>query len=112
MIDQTLRFARLKNAILKIKQIKYKTKRSTTSVKKMKSILEKNVHDRSSNLLRIIKQKEKLLLKIDTRLNDFTKIMKKMIVNINVNSSKLVTSDVVSMTTSMLELMMKLIFYL
>jgi hypothetical protein len=83
LIDQTFRLVRSKSAILKIRQIEYKTKRSTIFVKKMKSILERNVRDRSSNLLRVIKQREKLSLKIDTRLNDFTKIMKKMIVNVN-----------------------------
>jgi hypothetical protein len=83
LIDQTLRFVRSKSAILKIRQTEYKTKRSTIFVKKMKSILEKNVHDRSSNLLRVIKQREEFSSKIDTRLNDFTKIMKKMIVNVN-----------------------------
>jgi predicted protein tyrosine phosphatase len=83
LIDQALRFARSKSAILKIRQIEYKTKRSTILVKKMKSTLEKNVRDRSSNLLRVIKQREELSSKIDTRLNDFTEIMKKMIVNVD-----------------------------
>ncbi len=83
LINQTLHLVRSKSAILKIKQTEYKTKRLTTFVKKMKSILKKNVRDRSSNLLRLIKQREKFSSKIDTRLNDFTKIMKKIIVNID-----------------------------
>jgi hypothetical protein len=58
LIDQALRLVRSKSAFLKIKQTEYKTKRSTIFVKKMKSILEKNVCDRSSNLLRVIKQKK------------------------------------------------------
>jgi hypothetical protein len=82
-IDQVLRFARLKNAILKIKQIEHKIKRSTIFVKKMKLILEKNVRDCSLNLLRVIKQREKFLSRINTQLNDFIKIMKKIIININ-----------------------------
>ncbi len=83
LIDQVLYFARSKNAILKIKQIEYKTKRSTILVKKMKSMLEKNVWDRSSNLLRAIKQRKELSSRIDTRLNNFTKVMKKMTNNVH-----------------------------
>jgi uncharacterized membrane protein YgaE (UPF0421/DUF939 family) len=83
LIDQALRLARSKSAILKIRQTEYKTKRSTTLVKKMKSTLEKNVRDRSSNLLRVIKQRRRLSSEIDTRLNDLTEIMKKMIVNVD-----------------------------
>jgi hypothetical protein len=83
LIDQALRLARSKSAILKIRQTEYKTKRSTTFVKKMKSTLEKSVRDRSSNLLRVIKQRRKLSSEIDTRLNDLTEIMKKMIVNVD-----------------------------
>ncbi len=83
LINQTLCLVRLKSAILMIRQTEYKTKRSTILVKKMKSILEKNVRDRSSNLLRVIKQRRELSSKIDTRLNDLTKIMKKMIVNVD-----------------------------
>ncbi len=83
LIDQAFRLARSKSAILKIRQIEYKTKRSTILVKKMKSTLEKSVRDRSSNLLRVIKQRKRLSSETDTRLNDFTKIMKKMIVNVD-----------------------------
>ncbi len=65
-INQALRFVRSKSVIFKIRQTKYKTKRSTIFVKKMKSILEKNVRDRLSNLLRVIKQRREFSSKIDT----------------------------------------------
>jgi hypothetical protein len=57
----------------------------TTLMKKMKSIMKKNVSEYFINLLKTMKSRfEKSILNVDVKFDDLTKVMRKMTMNVNI----------------------------
>jgi hypothetical protein len=84
LMKQALQLIRFRNAIIKTRKIEYKTKKTTTLMKKMKSIMKKNVSEYFINLLKTMKSRfEKSISNADVKLDDLTKVMRKMTMNVN-----------------------------
>ncbi len=84
LMKQALSLIRSRSAIIKTRKIEYKTERTTTLMKKMKSIMRKNVSEYFINLLKTMKSRfEKSISNADVRLDDLTKVMQKRTVNVN-----------------------------
>jgi uncharacterized protein YcsI (UPF0317 family) len=84
LIKQTLQLIKFRSVIIKTRKIKYKIKRTITLMKKMKSIIKKNVNEYFINLLTSMKFKfEESISNVDVKLDDLTKIMKKIMMNVN-----------------------------
>jgi hypothetical protein len=84
LIKQTLQLIKFRNAIIKTWKTSYKTKRMITLMKKIKSIIKKNVNEHFINLLKMMKSRiEEFISKIDVKLDDLIEIMKKMTINVN-----------------------------
>ncbi len=75
---------KFRSAIIKARKIEYKTKRTTTLMKKMKSTMRKNVSEHLINLLKTMKFRfEESISNVDVKLNDLTEIMRKMTMNVD-----------------------------
>ncbi len=84
LIEQALQLIKFRSAIIKTRKIEYKTKRTTTLMKEMKSIMKKNVSEHFINLLKTMKSRvEESILNVDVRLDDLTKVMRKMTINVD-----------------------------
>jgi hypothetical protein len=84
LMKQALQLTRFRSAIIKARKIEYKTERTTTLMKKMKSIMKKSVSEYLINLLKTMKFRfERSISNADVRLDDLTKVMRKMTVNVN-----------------------------
>jgi hypothetical protein len=84
LIEQTLQLIRFRSVIIKTRKIEYKTKRTTTLMKKMKSIMKKNVNEHFINLLKTMKSRvEESISNVDVKLDDLTKVMRKMTINVD-----------------------------
>jgi hypothetical protein len=84
LMKQTLQLIKSRNAIIKTRKIEYKTKRTTTLMKKMKSIMKKNVNKYLINLLKTMKSRfEESISNVYVKLDDLTKVMRKMTMNVN-----------------------------
>ncbi len=84
LVKQALQLIRFRSAIIKARKIEYKTKRTTTLMKKMKSIMKKSVSEYFINLLKTMKSRfERSISSADVKLDDLTKIMRKMTMNVN-----------------------------
>jgi hypothetical protein len=84
LIKQTLQLIRFRNAIIKTRKIEYKTKRTTTLIKEIKSIMKKNVSEHFINLLKTMKSRvEESISDVDVKLDDLTKVMRKMTINVD-----------------------------
>jgi hypothetical protein len=57
LIKQTLQLTRFRSVIIKTRKTEYKTKRTTTLMKEMKSIMKKNVSEHLINLLKTMKSR-------------------------------------------------------
>jgi hypothetical protein len=83
-MKQTLQLIKFRSAIIKTRKIEYKTEKTTTLMKKMKSIMKKNVNEYFINLLKTMKFRfEKSISNVDVKLDDLTKVMRKMTMNVN-----------------------------
>jgi hypothetical protein len=84
LMKQTLQLIKSRNAIIKARKIDYKTKRTTTLMKKMKSIMRKNVNKHFINLLKTMKFKdEESISNVDVKLDDLTEVMRKTTMNVD-----------------------------
>jgi hypothetical protein len=84
LVKQALQLIRFRNAIIKTRKIEYKTEKTTTQMKKMKSIMKKNVSEYFINLLKTMKFRfERSISSVDVKLDDLTKVMRKMTMNVN-----------------------------
>ncbi len=79
-----MQLIRFRSAIIKTRKTEYKTKRTTTLMKEMKSIIRKNVNEHFINLLKTMKSRiEESISNVDVKLDDLTKIMRKMTINVD-----------------------------
>ncbi len=84
LIEQTLQLTKSRSAIIKTRKTEYKTKRTTTLMKEMKSIMKKNVSEHFINLLKTMKFRiKKSISNVDVKLDDLTKVMRKMTINVD-----------------------------
>jgi hypothetical protein len=84
LMKQILQLIRSRNVIIKTRKTNYKMKRTTTFVKKMKSIMRKNISEYFINLLKTMKSRdEESILNVDVRLDDLTEVMRKMTMNVD-----------------------------
>jgi hypothetical protein len=84
LMKQTLQLIKFRSVIIKTRKIEYKTERTTTLMKKMKSIMKKNVNEYFINLLKTMKFRfEESISNVDVKLDDLTKVMRKMTMNVN-----------------------------
>ncbi len=84
LVKQALQLIRSRTAIIKTRKIEYKTERTTTLMKKMKSIMKKSVSEYFINLLKTMKFRfERSISNADVKFDDLTKIMRKMTMNVN-----------------------------
>jgi hypothetical protein len=84
LIEQTLQLIKSRSAIIKTRKIEYKMKWTTTLMKKMKSIMKKNVNEHFINLLKTMKSRvEKSISDVDVKLDDLTKVTRKMTINVD-----------------------------
>jgi hypothetical protein len=84
LMKQALQLIKFRNAIIKTRKIEYKTEKTTTLMKKMKSIMKKNVSEYFINLLKTMKSRfEESILSVDVKLDDLTKVIRKMTMNMN-----------------------------
>jgi hypothetical protein len=84
LMKQALQLIKFRSAIIKTRKIEYKTERMTTLMKKMKSIIKKNVNEYFINLLKTMKFRfEKSISNVDVKLDDLTKVMRKITMNVN-----------------------------
>jgi hypothetical protein len=84
LMKQTLLLIKSRSIIIKTRKTNYKTKRTTTLVKKMKSIMKKIVNEHFINLLKTMKSRvEESISEVDVKLNDLTKVMRKMTINVD-----------------------------
>jgi hypothetical protein len=84
LMKQTLQLIKFRNIIIKTRKIEYKTERTTTLMKKIKSIMRKSVNEYLINLLKTIKSRsEKSISSVNVKLDDLTKVMRKMTMNVN-----------------------------
>ncbi len=84
LIEQALQLIRFRSAIIKTRKTEYKTKRTTTLMKEMKSIMRKSVSEHLINLLKTMKFRvEESISNVDVKLDDLTKVMRKMTINVD-----------------------------
>jgi CRISPR/Cas system-associated protein Cas5 (RAMP superfamily) len=84
LIKQILQLIKSRSVIIKTRKTNYKTKKTTTLMKEMKSIMKKNVSEHFINLLKAMKSRiEESISKIDVKLDDLIKVMKKMTINVD-----------------------------
>jgi hypothetical protein len=84
LMKQALQLIRFRSAIIKTRKTEYKTKRTTTLMKEMKSIMKKNVSEHFINLLKTMKSRtEESISDVDVKLDDLTKVMRKMTINVD-----------------------------
>jgi hypothetical protein len=84
LMKQILQLIKSRSVIIKTRKTNYKMKRTTTFVKEMKSIMKKNVNENFINLLKTMKFRiEESISEVDVKLNDLTKVMRKMTINVN-----------------------------
>ncbi len=84
LIEQALQLTRFRSAIIRARKTEYKTKRTTTLMKEMKSIMRKSVSEHFINLLKTMKSRvEESISSVDVRLDDLTEVMRKMTINVD-----------------------------
>jgi hypothetical protein len=84
LMKQALQLTKFRSAIIKTRKTKYKTKRTTTLMKEMKSIMKKSVNEHFINLLKTMKFKfEESISNVDVKLDDLTEVMKKITMNVD-----------------------------
>jgi hypothetical protein len=84
LVKQILQLAKSWIVIIKTRKIEYKMKRTTTLIKKMKSIINKNVNKHFINLLKTMKfRDESSISNVDVKLDNLTEIMRKMTMNVD-----------------------------
>jgi hypothetical protein len=84
LIKQTLQLIKSQSAIIKTRKTNYETEQTTTLMKKMKSIMKKNINEHFINLLKTMKSRiEESISEIDVKFDDLTEVMKKMKINVN-----------------------------
>jgi hypothetical protein len=84
IVKQTLQLIKSRSAIIKTGKTDYKTKRTATLIKEMKSTMRKNVNEHFINLLKAMKSRvEESVSNADVKIDDLTKVMKKMTINVD-----------------------------
>jgi hypothetical protein len=84
LMKQILQLIKSRSFIIKTRKTDYKTKRTTTLMNEMKSIMKKNVNEHFINLLKTMKSRdEESISNVDVKLDDLIEVMRKMTMNVD-----------------------------